>query len=438
MTSDIESIGADQAEDEPVVTPWQETPEVRAQQRRSVRVLTVAQVIGSFGMGASPSVGILLAEQIVHSETLAGVARTSLTLGAALLGIPLALLAARGGRRVALGLGWGVAAVGGAVLILAAISGSAVLLIAGMLMFGGGTATGLQTRFAATDLAPPRHRGRTLSLIVWSGMFGSVLGPNLGVPGEYVAGMLGLPPLSGAFVIAVVMITLSAVVILVFLRPDPLKTFQHHTALPGAAKPKTRVNAFRSVLPVLWGIPRARFALIAVVGAHVSMVSLMTMTPVHMSHEGADLSLIGITISVHVLGMFAFAPLVGWASDKFGPIRIIVVGQLIFVSGAAFTVLFGTHGTNVMIPLFLLGFAWSCCTIPGSTLLSDAAPVEIRTTSQGVIDTSMNTVAALAALLSGPGLTLIGFGGLALVAVFAALPVLALAGRLSRTTTPAP
>jgi MFS family permease len=438
MSSDIESIGTEQAAAGAAHTPWQEAPEVRAQQRRSVRVLTVAQVIGSFGMGASPSVGILLAEEIVHSETLAGLARTSLTLGAALLGIPLALLAARGGRRVALALGWSVAALGGVVLILAAVTVSPVLLIAGMLMFGGGTATGLQTRFAATDLAPPQHRGRTLSLVVWSGMFGSVLGPNLGVPGEYVANTLGLPPLSGAFVIAVVMIGISAIVIAVFLRPDPLKSFQQHTTLRGAAKPKIKANSFKDVLPALWRIPRARFALIAVVGAHVSMVSLMTMTPVHMSHEGADLSLIGMTISVHVLGMFAFAPVVGWASDRFGPIRIIVVGQLIFVSGAAFTVLFGTHGPNVMVPLFLLGFAWSCCTIPGSTLLSDAAPVEIRTTSQGVVDTSMNTVAALAALLSGPGLTLIGFGGLALVAVFAALPVLALSGRLSLTTTPAP
>jgi MFS family permease len=122
------------------------------------------------------------------------------------------------------------------------------------------------------------------------------------------------------------------------------------------------------------------------------------------------------------------------ASDRFGPVPVIIIGELIFVGGAAFTVLFGTQGPNVMIPLFLLGFAWSCCTIPGSALLSDAAPVEIRTTSQGVVDTSMNTVAALAALLSGPALTLVGFGGLALVAVVVALPVLALASALSRTT----
>jgi MFS family permease len=431
MTSEIESAVTQPSV--PGAAHWQDSAEVRSQQRRAVTVLTVAQVIGSFGMGASTSVGILLAEDIVHSEALAGIARTSFTLGAALLGVPLALLAMRGGRRPALGLGWTIAALGGATLILAATTGNALLLIVGMLMFGVGGAAALQTRFSATDLASPPRRGRTLSLIVWSGMFGSVLGPNLGVPGITIANALHLPPLSGAFVIAVVMMSFSALVIFIFLRPDPLKIAQHHTGLAATTSLPLKRSSFRHVLVTLWRIPAARFALLAVVAAHVSMVSLMTMTPVHMSHEGADLSLIGLTISVHVLGMFAFAPLVGWASDRFGPIKIIVVGQVIFIGGAAFTVFFGTHGPNIMIPLFLLGFAWSCCTIPGSALLSDAAPVEIRTTSQGVVDTSMNMIAALAALFAGPGLALIGFGGLAFVAVVVALPILAMAYRLSLT-----
>lgn len=410
---------------------WQAEAAVVRQQRRTVRVLIAGQVIGSFGMGASPSVGILLAEEVMGSELLAGVARTSATLGAAIFGIPLALLAVRSGRRIALSLGWSIAALGALVLIFAATVQAPALLIGGMLLFGAGTAVGLQSRFAATDLARPARRGRTLSLVVWSGTFGSVLGPNLGVPGEVVARWFGLPPLAGAFVISVLMVAIAAILIMILLRPDPLLTASSRRVSDPTldAQAHRRRGSFRAVIPALWRIPSARFALLALVGAHVSMVSLMTMTPVHMHHHGAGLSLVGITISVHVVGMFAFAPVVGWASDRWGPVRVIVAGQLIFIAGAIVSLIWAQASDQVMVSLFLLGLGWSCGTVPGSILLSDSVPAEIRPSAQGVVDTTMNTAAAGVALLSGPMFALVGFGGLSVVAIVVAVPILILATR---------
>jgi MFS family permease len=431
----MSSIPADSPADvTPPATPWQADLAIAGKQKATLRILSVTQVIGSFGMGASPSVGILLTEQIVHSETLAGIARTSLTLGAALLGIPLAILAMRSGRRVALSLGWLIAAIGAATLIMAAVSDSAALLVGGMLMMGAGSAVGLQTRFASTDLALPTRRGRTLSLIVWSGTLGAVIGPNLGVPGEVIAGWLHLPPLSGAFVIAVVMLVSAAVVVFVFLRPDPLLIAQSEIGDSALLNTKARrkASSFRQVIPAIWAIPHARFALVAIVVSHVSMVSLMTMTPIHMDNHGATLSFIGLTISVHVLGMLALSPLVGYASDKIGPVAVILIGQGIFVVGGIVSVLWGAYSDNVMVSLFLLGLGWSCGTVPGSILLSESVPADIRTPAQGVVDTSMNGIAALAALLSGPAFSVIGFGGLSSIAIGLSLPVFALASLLPR------
>ncbi|MBM7473461.1 MFS transporter [Subtercola frigoramans] len=422
---------------------WQALPEIVSSQARSVKVLIAAQIFGSFGMGASASVAILLAQSVIDSEALAGVARTSLTLGAAVFGIPLAILATRRGRRFSLSSGWALGAVGALVLVLAAILSSAVLLIAGMLLFGAGTATGLQTRFSATDMALPKKRGRTLSYVVWFGLFGSVLGPNLGFPGEYVARWLGLPLLAGAFVLAALLLAVAAVLTLVFLRPDPLKVAQsHHAAaarvaaganpVPATTVPSKKRGAFRTVLPAIWSIPTARFALIAVVVSHVSMVSLMTMTPVFMEMNGATVTLVGITISVHVLGMFAFAPLVGWASDRLGAPAVIVIGQVIFLGSAIAAIVIGPESTMLTPSLFLLGLGWSCGTVPGSILLSSSVPTEIRTTSQGVVDAVMNAVAALAALCSGPVFVLIGFSGLAIGVIILAAIVLATALVLPR------
>ena len=155
--------------------------------RRTRTTLLVGQVLGSLGIGAAPSVGVLLAASVAHSETWAGVARAGTTVGAALLALPLAALAARHGRGRALALGWWLAAAGAGLLVLAAVRGSVPLLVLGMLGMGGGAAAQLQARFAATDLAEPAHRARSLALVVWVGTFGAVLGPNLGAPGQALA-----------------------------------------------------------------------------------------------------------------------------------------------------------------------------------------------------------------------------------------------------------
>lgn len=75
-------------------------------QRRAVSVLVAVQVVGGLGVGAALSVGGLIAEALTGSQSWAGMATTTITLGAALFALPLAGLAARRGRRPGLGTGW--------------------------------------------------------------------------------------------------------------------------------------------------------------------------------------------------------------------------------------------------------------------------------------------------------------------------------------------
>ena len=48
------------------------------------------------------------------------------------------------------------------------------------------------------------------------------------------------------------------------------------------------------------------------------MVAVMAMTPVHLLHHGASLTIIGLTISLHVAGMFALSPVFGILADRVG------------------------------------------------------------------------------------------------------------------------
>ena len=420
---------------------WLELPEVVRARRRTLTTLLIAQVLGTLGIGAAPSVGVLLAEQVTASETWAGIARSATTVGAALAAFPLGALAARRGRVGSLALAWSVAALGTVLLVGAAQTGSTVLLVLGMLGTGAGAAAGLQSRFAATDLAEPAYRARSLALVVWIGTLGAVVGPNLGVPGEWVEERLGLAPLAGAFAIGAVLLAVTAGVVALGLRPDPLLMAQRHTAvetLAGGGAPVPGRAGVAAALREVRASTNGTLALSSLVLAHVAMVSVMTMTPVHLAHLGHGVGVVGLTISLHVLGMFALAPVVGAAADRFGQVPTIVAGQLVLVLAASVNLLGASSTTAVAAGLFLLGLGWSVVTVPASALLSQSVPARSRPLVQGTGDALMNAAAAVGAIISGPLLAVADFPGLAVVSALCVVPVLILVARTRRAALPRP
>ncbi|MDQ3733663.1 MAG: MFS transporter [Actinomycetota bacterium] len=403
---------------------------VRATHRRAVWVLVAAQITGGLGIGAAISVGGLLALDISGSEVLAGGASTASTLGAALLALPLAAVAARSGRRHGLSMGWGLAALGTIIVILAAILGSYVVLMVGMLLTGSGAATSFQSRYAATDLALPTRRGRDLSIVVWSMTLGTVLGPNLSGPGADVAAMLDIPPLVGPFVFCAVGMTVAASLILIFMRPDPLLLSAQleidqaaRNAVAHPYEPDVAVPA-GSIWSTVWRIPRARLGMAAIVLGHAVMAAVMTMTPIHLSHHGATLTIVGLTISLHILGMFAFSPVFGWLADRAGRVTTILIGQGLLAGAAVVAGTSDSSEPRLMVGLFLLGLGWSAALVGGSTLLAESVPAGVRVRAQGISDLLMNLVGAAGAALSGVLLALVGFGGLNAVAGLLVLPPL--------------
>jgi MFS family permease len=426
-------------------------PPDSALQRRTLGVLVIMQVIGTVGVGVAPSIGVLLAEQVTDNEAWAGLARTASTLGAALLGLPLGRLAANRGRRVALSTGWFSAAAGAALLIFAAQESEVVTLFIGLLLIGAGSAVSLQSRFAATDLSDPRHRGRHLALVVWVGTLGSVIGPNLGVPGEVLHAATGLSVFAGAFLVAAVCLALAGVVAFLFLRPDPLLTARSAVAItmpdaPGAASVVTpptpsgtvgasrrptgvrRKGALRHMLSEVRVNADARLALTAVLTAQVVMVAVMTMTPVHMEHQGGTVTFVGLTISLHVAGMYGLSPVSGWAADRWGPRTGMWIGICIFVASLLAGAFF-SHSTGwIIVCLILLGLGWSFTNVAGSALFTSAVSEKTRAASQGGLDSLANLCAAVAAFWAGPLLAVTSFSTLAWVAVAVLVPlVLALA-----------
>lgn len=432
---------------------WQESQPVSAVQRRAVRVLVLAQVVGGVGAGIAGATAPLLAQAVTGSASLAGIGRTAIAFGAAGTAIPLAAAANRFGRRRSLALGWLTASAGGLTLVLASAARSVPVLIIGMLAFGAGTATALQNRYAAVDLAPARHRARDLSVVVWATTVGTVIGPNLGAPGAWLASTVGLPRLAGGFLIGAVSAMAAAGVSWAWLRPDPLLLAREYlpaarttrrtaTRATGAAAGLAGATAqaavawrarVRGVAVLVTSSPSALFGLTALVVAQAVMTAVMTMSPVFMNGDGATLTVVGISVSLHIAGMYALSPLVGRLSDRVGQLQVIIIAQLLFIAAAVFGALPGRSLLVAGAGLVLLGVAWSFAFVAGSAVIASAFtnPAQ-RTTVQGTTDMLMNLVAAFAAALAGPVMTGAGYGGLNILSVAPALPVLAWALRRAR------
>lgn len=398
-----------------------------------VLVLAGAQVAGGVGVAVGIAAGSLLAQDVAGSTALAGLAQTASVLGAALLAVPLARLAERLGRRTALSTGLLLAVAGSGLVVIAALLGSFPLLLLGTALFGGGTASGLQARYAATDGLPPERRGRALSTVVWATTVGAVAGPNLSGPSASLDDALGLPTYSGAYVLSALAFAVAVLVLVIGLPTAGSRAGSggasapvHPSASTGDPAPVRASTA--QVLRAVWQLPEARLGVVALGAAHAVMVGVMVMTPVHLDGHGATLTVVGVVISAHIAGMYAASPVFGWLADRRGPRVGIGVGLCLLAAALAVS---GTAGSGVLgqtsslshagigLGLLLLGLGWSACLVSGSTLLArtfDGADPRARTL-QGGSDMVMGAAGAAAGALAGPALAGFGYPGLTVLAV---------------------
>lgn len=383
--------------------------DLAAAQRRTVRVLAAGQVLTGVAFGATLSLGALLAADLSGQEALSGFATASVTLGAALTAIPLARLAGRRGRRVALTTGNVAALIGITVVIAAAALRLFPLLLVGIALIGAGNAATLQSRFAAIDLSTTTRRGRDLATVVWATTVGGVVGPLLLAPGELIGASIGMPPLTGAYLFSSAAQVCAFALYVLVLRPDPLLLAQRldRERTASALAPAPEVDRPRT----------ARFAMLAVAASHVTMASVMAMTPVHLSHIVAPDAVtlaVGVTIALHVFGMYGLSPVFGVLADRWGRIAVIVLGQVLLAASLAVASAFSESQAGVLVALVLLGLGWSAATVAGSALLTEATPLALRPRRQGRSDTLMTACAAVGSVLAGVILGLVGYGGLAL------------------------
>ena len=377
------------------------------EQRRTLAVLLLAQILSGAGLAAGITVGALLAEQMMGSSRLSGLPTVFFTIGSAAAAVGLGRMSQRFGRRAGLSAGYFTGAVGCVGAVVAAAIGSITLLFASMLIYGVGAATNLQARYAGADLAAPSRRGRAVSIVLVATAVGAILGPNLVRATGTLATKIGFPALAGPFMLAALSYVSSALVLWLLLRPDPLLLARRladdasSRTTPDATTESQAAPTAAAESRQKWSWPLASGAGIMII-TQLIMVAIMTITPIHIEHHGHGIEVTGIVIGAHVAGMFLPSPFSGWLVDRFGYLAIAVAsGVTLLAAGliAAWTPVDSV--AMLVLALVLLGVGWNLGLVSGTTLVTDAVPLATRARTQGMVDLGIALAGAGGGLSSG-------------------------------------
>ncbi|MEV5114722.1 MFS transporter [Peribacillus frigoritolerans] len=366
--------------------------------KRTLIIISISQIFGGAGLAAGVTVGALLAQQMLGTDAFAGVPSGLFTLGSAGAALIVGRLSQRYGRRTGLTAGFLIGGLGAIGVITAAIINSVFLLFASLLIYGAGTATNLQARYAGTDLANNKQRATAISITMVFTTFGAVAGPNLvNVMGDFALS-IGVPSLAGPFILSAAAFILAGLVLFVLLRPDPLviaraieASKQESNRLGFSADTEQMVNK-RGII-----VGAAIMVLTQIV-----MVAIMTMTPVHMRHHGHDLGKIGLVIGFHIAAMYLPSLVTGVLVDKFGRTAMAIAsGATLLLAGLISAIAPGDSMILLVIALSLLGLGWNFGLISGTALIVDSTDTSNRAKTQGTVDVLIALSGASGGALSG-------------------------------------
>lgn len=395
--------------------------------RRTLTVVVISQTFGGAGLAAGLTVGVLIAEEMLGTEALSGLAVGVLTLGAALTAYLVGQVTQKFGRRLALGFGFGTGGVGALGVIAATVIDSPVLFFFSLFLYGAGTATNLQARYAGTDLAPKERKATAVSIAMVATTLGAVAGPNLVEPLGHLATRLGLDPLAGPFLLAAAAYLAAGIFLLAMLRPDPFLLAREIALSDASSSPTSPTPESPSV-----GYPRlVTVGALVMIISQIVMVSIMTMTPIHMRAHDHTMGAVGLVIGLHIAGMWLPSLVTGMLVDKAGPrLTAISSGVVLLISGLIAAFAPSDNVAGLILALVLLGVGWNLGIISGTTLVVQGTEPETRAAKQGSIDVWINIFGAGAGVFSGLLMSAAGFGMLSIAGGILALiivPALALA-----------
>ncbi|MBM7702392.1 MFS transporter [Metabacillus iocasae] len=360
--------------------------------KRVLVVVSLSQIFGGAGLAAGITVGALLAQQMLGTDALAGLPTALFTIGSALAAFIVGKVSQRHGRRIGLTAGFLTGGLGAIGVVIATLLNSVLLLFLSLFIYGAGTATNLQARYAGTDLATKKQRATAVSITMVMTTFGAVAGPNLvDVMGTFALS-IGVPALAGPFLLSATAFIVAGLILFMMLRPDPLTIAKQ---LDQAQEKTDVVHSTSNKRGLTVGVT-------VMVLTQIVMVAIMTMTPVHMMHHGHHIGDVGLVIAFHVGAMYLPSLFTGLLVDKLGRTTMsIASGVTLLLAGLVAALAPADSMTLLIIALSLLGLGWNFGLISGTAQIVDATEPSNRAKVQGNVDVLIALSGASGGVLSG-------------------------------------
>lgn len=350
--------------------------------RSNVLLLAICQGLSNSGLSMLITVSALAGHLLATDKTLATLPLAMQWAATMATTIPASLLMRRIGRRAGFTIGAAVFGTGGLLGVAALKMSSFELFCLACIFLGAGNAFAQYYRFAAADAAPDSFKSKAISLVLAGGVAAAFIGPQLAkisvdwlLPALYAGCYAALSILAGIIIVI----------------------------LQGIRIPQLSLEQQRNTGRPMRQIIRQPVFIVAVLSGALgygSMVLIMTATPLAMAGCGFAFSDTATVIQGHVLAMFLPSFFTGSLIQRFGNLRIIVLGSLL-TGGCLVANMSGITFTNFTVGLVLLGLGWNFMFVGGSTLLTRAYAVEERAKTQAANDFIVFTSSAIGAFSSG-------------------------------------
>src|SRR5699024_1873806 len=354
--------------------------------KRTLTVVVISQIFGGAGLAAGITVGALIAKDMLGSASFAGIPAALFTLGSAFFAYLVGRMSQNFGRRLGLSLGFLAGSLGAIGVIIATVISSVPLLFISLFIYGAGTSTNLQVRYAGADLASSKQRATAVSIAMVATTFGAVAGPNMVTPMGKVAELIHVPSLAGTFILAAFAYSLAGLTLFFYLRPDPFLVAKQ---LDEYRQQETRNNATEESESPTESANRVGIIVgaLVLILSHVIMVAVMTMTPVHMQDHGSSLTAVGLVIGLHIAAMYLPSIVTGRLVDTIGRNKMVIAsGVTLAAAGIMAALVPGGSLLWMTFALVLLGIGWNFGLISGTAIIVDSTTMDNRAKTQGTID----------------------------------------------------
>lgn len=350
--------------------------------RPTVYILTLAQALSMTGVSMVTLTTGLAGTYLAADATLATLPLAIQFLATMCSTFPAAMLMRRRGRAFGFTLGQVIGASGGAVSVAALLSNSFPMLLAGGVLFGIHSAFWGYYRFAAAEAADPAFRQKALSLVMGGGVLAAIAGPELA---KHTRDLMAPVMFAGCYA-TIGVLCLVNVVLVRFGRYAP-------PAVP------TGGQAGRPLRDIV-AQPMFIAAVMSAAVGYAVMILVMAATPISMVDCGLTFNDAAFVIQWHGVAMFAPSFVTGALIQRFGALRIVLVG-LVLNAVCMGLHLAGTAIENFWAGLFTLGLGWNFMYVGATSLLTECYRPEEREKAQAANDTMVFAAITVATFASG-------------------------------------